>query len=87
MNNSKTQDSVLAHCCRVFNNVRNSLSVSSKTAWQTELEEPMAAVFRTLAEELIVDLVDKNDSNRNKILFQVKQYLLDKANEYLEEIK
>jgi hypothetical protein len=47
----------------------------------------MAAVFRTLAEELIVDLVDKNDSNRNKILFQVKQYLLDKANEYLEEIK
>lgn len=86
MDDSQICDSLLDHCCTVFNNVKFNLGVSSKSAWQRETREPMAAVFRTLAEELVIDLTSDKDDKHNQTLTLVKHYLLNKANEHLDDV-
>jgi hypothetical protein len=46
----------------------------------------MAAVFRTLAEELVIDLTSDKDDKHNQTLTLVKHYLLNKANEHLDDV-
>jgi hypothetical protein len=49
------------------------------------MQDPMAAVLRTLAQELVSNLLKPEDDEYNKVLFDIEQYLLMKANEHLDD--
>ena len=80
-----SHETLLDHCCTVFLNVKVSLKLSTRSVWQQEMQDPMAAVLRTLAQELVSNLLKPEDDEYNKVLFDIEQYLLMKANEHLDD--
>jgi hypothetical protein len=78
-------ETLLDHCCKVFLNVSQGLKLSTRSVWQQELQDPMAAVLRTLAQELVSNLLKPEDDEYNKILFDIEKYILMKANEHLDD--
>ena len=85
MPDSHFHETLLDHCCTVFLNVSQGLKLSTRSVWQQELQDPMAAVLRTLAQELVSNLLKPEDDEYNKILFDIEKYILTKANEHLDD--
>lgn len=80
MNEPIVEDNLLDYCCEIFYNVKHSLSIR-RNEWEQEYRDPLAAVFRTVAKEIVLNLQSESDQRYNEVLKDVENFLMSQAND------